>query len=324
MSIDKILLEYLNAGSVTGVEIAKHLGISRSAVWKRIETLRQQGITVSAVPGKGYCLLQPLDFLNHSTIHHALSDAAHACLGTLHIADQIDSTNTWAQKTAFSHEQKADIFLAEQQLAGRGRRGRAWVSPYASNIYLSIHQRFDLSLSSLSGLSLIVGMMIAKALRQLGFLDIGVKWPNDIWANQKKCGGILIEVQGDAQGPVTATIGIGLNVRMPEDDADNIDQAWTDLQRLSPRKTVSRNQLVAALLNTLLPALKNFERDGAAEALLDWPQYDVLLNKAVRVIDGAREHHGKILGVTAQGALRLWQDGFEQQYHSGEISVRSI
>jgi BirA family transcriptional regulator, biotin operon repressor / biotin---[acetyl-CoA-carboxylase] ligase len=324
MPMDKLLLHYLNAGDVTGVEIAKHLGISRSAVWKRIEALRQQGMEISALPGKGYRLKTGIEFLHENHIKQALNDDARLCLGEMHLVDQIDSTNTWAQKTALADTVRADIFLAEQQLAGRGRRGRAWVSPYASNIYLSIHQRFDLSLSALSGLSLVVGMMIVKTLREFGFPDVGVKWPNDILAEQKKCGGILIEVQGDAQGPVIATIGIGLNVHMPKDAAKSIDQAWTDLQSLMPGKTVSRNVLLAALLNTLLPALKRFEHEGAAKVLSAWPQYDALFNKTVRVIDGGREHQGKILGVTEQGALRLLETDIEQQYHSGEISVRKL
>jgi BirA family transcriptional regulator, biotin operon repressor / biotin---[acetyl-CoA-carboxylase] ligase len=320
--LDKVLLNCLNDGPVSGVDIAKHLGISRSAVWKRIEMLRQQGLEILAVAGKGYALQYPLDFLDHVAIKTALDAKARACLGTLAIVEQVDSTNAWAHKTPLSRASSADIFLAEQQLAGRGRRGRTWASPYASNIYLSIHQCFDRPLASLSGLSLLVGLTIVKTLRDMQFSTVSVKWPNDIVADQKKCGGILIEVQGDAQGPVIATIGIGLNVRMPHSAGGVIDQAWTDLHQLSPIKRISRNALVANLLNRLLPALQNFEKNGAADDLQQWPQYDALLNKAVRVIDGNQEHHGIAVGVTDHGALRVLQDGIEKQYHSGEVSVR--
>jgi BirA family transcriptional regulator, biotin operon repressor / biotin---[acetyl-CoA-carboxylase] ligase len=323
-AIDKALLSCLNDGPVSGVDIAKQLGISRSAVWKRIEMLRQQGLEIIALAGKGYALQHPLDFLDYVEIEAALDVKARACLGTLAIVEQVDSTNAWAQKTPLSSASSADIFLAEQQLAGRGRRGRTWASPYASNIYLSIHQRFDRHLASLSGLSLLVGLAITKTLRSLQFSNIFVKWPNDIVADEKKCGGILIEVQGDAQGPVTATIGIGINVRMPRSAGDAIDQAWTDLQQLSPGRAIARNALVAALLNHLLPALQHFEKNGASDYLLQWPQYDALLNRAVRVIDGNQEHHGIAVGVTDHGALRLLQNGIEKQYHSGEVSVRTI
>jgi BirA family transcriptional regulator, biotin operon repressor / biotin---[acetyl-CoA-carboxylase] ligase len=323
-AIDKALLSCLNNGPVSGVGIAKELGISRSAVWKRIETLRRQGLEIIALAGKGYVLPHPLDFLDQSTIETALNTKARACLGRLAIVEQVDSTNAWAQKTPLSSMNNADIFLAEQQLAGRGRRGRTWASPYASNIYLSIHQRFDRHLASLSGLSLLVGLTIAKTLRDMQFTNISVKWPNDIVADQKKCGGILIEVQGDAQGPVIATIGIGLNVRMPHSAGGTIDQAWTDLQQQSSGRVISRNALVVALLNQLLPALEHFEKNGVTDDLQQWPQYDALLNKAVRVIDGNQEHHGIALGVSDHGALRVLQDGIEKQYHSGEVSVRTL
>jgi BirA family transcriptional regulator, biotin operon repressor / biotin---[acetyl-CoA-carboxylase] ligase len=322
--MDKKLLLCLNAGTMSGVAIAKRLGISRSAVWKQIENLRRQGVEITAIAGKGYSLNQPIEFLQKYEIINALSQDTKACLGQLHIVDQTDSTNTWAQQTPLMDVQKADIFLAEQQLAGRGRRGRRWSSPFASNIYLSIHRRFDVGLAALSGLSLVVGLMVAKALRENHFHGIGVKWPNDIWADQKKCGGILIEVQGDTQGPVTVTIGVGLNVRMPISAGLEIDQDWTDLQHLSPGRSISRNSIVSVLLNALLPAMRQFEIHGAADFLSQWSQYDVLLNKSVRVLDGTQQHHGTVLGVTEHGALRLLQEGTERQYHSGEISVRTL
>ncbi len=195
----------------------------------------------------------------------------------------------------------------------------------AANIYLSIRHGFDKSLPAISGLSLIVGMVIASALREQGFAMLGVKWPNDIMTyGLKKCGGILIEVQGDVQGPVTAIIGIGLNVQMPNKAAGEIDQDWSDLQSLLPAKKLCRNALLAALLNQLLPALQRFEAKGLAGFLSDWPHYDVLINKNVKVIDGVNMHQGVALGVAENGALRLQENGMEKQYYSGEVSVRAL
>ena len=195
----------------------------------------------------------------------------------------------------------------------------------AANIYLSLRCRFDKGLPALSGLSLVVGVLIAKTLRAQGFTNVGLKWPNDIIASgNKKCGGILIEVSGEANAEISVVIGIGLNVRMPLHSASHIDQAWTDLQTLAGDRLLSRNEILGTLLNELLLGLQSFEDEGAAAFLSRWPDYDVLLNQDVKLLDGTRIHTGRVLGINDQGALRLQQDGVERHYHSGEISLRPL
>jgi BirA family biotin operon repressor/biotin-[acetyl-CoA-carboxylase] ligase len=320
--IDRALLSLISGQPVSGVVLAEQLGISRSAVWKRIQHLRDAGFEIETKVGHGYFLTAPLEWLDKESICRDLNAATKKLLGDFHIVEQIGSTNSWA-KTEVIHKSGTDIFLAEQQTAGRGRLGRQWASPMAANIYLSLRRRFNKGLPALSGLSLVVGVLLAKTLRSQGFGDIGLKWPNDVYAPaNKKCGGILIEVSGEANAEITAVIGIGLNVRMPAHSAKNIEQAWTDLQQLAGGKNVSRNKVLTALLNELLPGLQRFEDEGAGEFLLQWPQYDVLLNQEVRLSDGTHSHIGLALGITEQGALRLRQDGVERHYHSGEISVR--
>ncbi|MEO6172855.1 MAG: biotin--[acetyl-CoA-carboxylase] ligase, partial [Arenimonas sp.] len=231
---------------------------------------------------------------------------------------------TWA-KTQAKRKLGTDIFLAERQTAGRGRMGRQWTSPMAANIYLSLRRRFNKGLPALSGLSLVVGVIIAKSLRAQGFADIGLKWPNDIYAKgNKKCGGILIEVSGEANAEITAIIGIGLNVRMPKNSAKKIDQDWTDLQELAGEEILSRNRVLTALLDELLPGLQFFEDQGAFVFLSQWPEYDILLHREVKLLDAASTQTGTVLGITEQGALRLQQNGVERHYHSGEVSVRAL
>ncbi|MGH8051445.1 MAG: biotin--[acetyl-CoA-carboxylase] ligase [Arenimonas sp.] len=320
--IDRALLSLISQSPVSGVVLAEQLGISRSAVWKRIQLLRDAGFEIETKAAQGYFLKNSLEWLDKNSIYHDLNAATKKLLGDFHIVEQVGSTNSWA-KTEAKQKAGTDIFLAEQQTAGRGRLGRQWASPMAANIYLSLRRRFNKGLPALSGLSLVVGVLLAKCLRSQGFVDIGLKWPNDVYAlGNKKCGGILIEVSGEANAEITAVIGIGLNVRMPMHSAKNIDQAWTDLQQLAAGKNVSRNKLLGALLNELLPGLQRFEDEGAAECLSHWPQYDVLLNQEVKLSDGIHTQIGLALGITEQGALRLQQDGLERHYHSGEISVR--
>ena len=322
--IDRELLGLMSQKPVSGVVLATHLGISRSAVWKRMQHLRDNGFEIETKSGQGYFLKHPIEWLDQNRICDYLSNAAKKQRGDFHIAEQIDSTNSWAK---FETKQQAgtDIFLAEQQTAGRGRLGRQWVSPMAANIYLSLRRRFNKGLPALSGLSLVVGVLLAKTLRSQGFTEVGLKWPNDIVASgNNKCGGILIEVSGEANAEISVVIGIGLNVRMPAHSALKIDQAWTDLQTQAGDKLLSRNEMLVNLLNELLPGLQSFEDQGAAQFLSQWPNYDVLLNQDVKLLDGSRTHTGRVLGVTEQGALRLRQGGVERHYHSGEISLRRL
>ena len=322
--IDRGLLLLLSQKPVSGVALAEQLGIGRSAVWKRIQHLRESGFEIETKSGQGYFLKYPVEWLDQDRIYHCLDNTAKKQLGGFHITEQIDSTNSWA-KTEAKQKPGTDIFLAEQQTAGRGRLGRQWASPMAANIYLSLRRRFNKGLPALSGLSLVVGVLIAKTLRAQRFTDVGLKWPNDIVVSgNKKCGGILIEVSGEANAEISVVIGIGLNVRMPVHSANNIDQAWTDLQTQAGDRLLSRNEILGALLNDLLPGLQSFEDEGAAGFLSQWPDYDVLLKQDVKLLDGTRIHKGRILGITEQGALRLQQDGVERHYHSGEISLRPL
>ncbi len=322
--IDRALLGLLSKQPVSGVTLAEQLGVSRAAIWKRIQQLREAGFEIETKSGQGYYLTHDLDWLDQNLICNRLSADAKKQIGDFHIVEQIDSTNSWA-KVAAKKKPGTDVFLAERQTAGRGRLGRQWTSPMAANIYLSLRRRFNKGLPALSGLSLVVGVILAKSLRAQGFSDIGLKWPNDIYASgNKKCGGILIEVSGEANAEISAVIGIGLNVRMPVHSAKKIDQDWTDLQRQADGKILSRNHILTALLDELLPGLQRFEENGAAEFLAQWSDYDMLLNQSVKLLDGVHVQTGRVLGITDQGALRLQQDGVERHYHSGEVSVRPL
>lgn len=322
--IDREILDLLSKKAISGVALAEKMGVSRSAVWKRIQHLRDDGFEIETKPGQGYFLTSPVEWLDREWICSHLNAEAKKLLGDFQVAEKIDSTNSWA-KSSLKQKAGTDIFLAEQQTAGRGRMGRQWTSPMAANIYLSIRRRFNKGLPALSGLSLVVGVIVAKSLRAGGFSGIGLKWPNDIHATgHRKCGGILIEVSGEANAEISAVIGIGLNIRMPKHSSTNIDQAWTDLQHEAGGKAVSRNRILVELLNDLLTGLQQFEESGPSGFLAQWPDYDTLLDQEVKLVDGQQVQTGKVLGITEHGALRLQQGSVERHYHSGEISVRLL
>ena len=235
---DRALLLRLAQGPASGDALAREAGQTRAAVWKRIRGLRQAGLPIEARPGVGYALAGPVDLLDAGRIRQALPAAVSAGIDTLEVAWSLDSTNSELLRRG-PQGQGVQVLLAERQSGGRGRRGRAWASPLAANLYLSVARGFEGGLARLGGLSLVAGVAVAEALRVLGAVEAGLKWPNDVVVVEgdglRKLGGILVEGGGEHAGPARAVIGIGLNVRMPEAAAVGIDQPWTDCARCLTR-----------------------------------------------------------------------------------------
>lgn len=320
---DRALLARLCQGPASGAELARELGLTRGAVWKRIEALRGAGVEIAARPGHGYALSRPMELLDADTIVAALSPAARAELAGLAVLFETDSTNAVALREAVP-SRGTFVWFAERQSAGRGRRGREWTSPLAAHVYLSLSRRFDGGVAALQGLSLAVGVAAAEALHALGYAQAGLKWPNDLLANQKKLGGILVEVGGDASGPMRVVIGLGLNVAMPPSSAGTIDQPWCDLASLSSQPP-SRHAVCVALLDALLPMLARFEREGLRPFVAAWNRHDLLAGRAVRLTEGGRVHEGVAAGIADDGALRLAHpdNGDIRHFHAGEASLRA-
>lgn len=323
---ERALLQRLAAGPVSGDALAREAGLTRAAVWKRIDALREAGIAIAASPGRGYSLEQPLDLLDADVIRAAMPNPARAQLAALDIAWSLDSTNSELLRRETSR-QGCDALLAERQTGGRGRRGRMWTSPLAAHVYLSIARRFDGGLARLGGLSLVAGIAACEALRALGHAQVSLKWPNDLVVTEtqgmRKLGGLLVEGGGEAAGAARAVIGLGLNVRMPADAATAIDQPWIDLASMASQPP-SRNAVVAALLSHLLPALRQFDAEGLAPFLPRYAELDALSGRALRVHEGGSAWPATALGIAADGALRVRDaDGRERQVHAGDVSVRA-
>ena len=318
---DRALLSRLCLAPASGAELARELGITRSAVWKRVESLRAAGVDVQARPGSGYALAAPLSLLDAEAITRGLSAPARAELADLDVLFETDSTNAVALREP-APLRGTHAWLAERQTAGRGRRGRTWSSPLAAHVYLSLSRRFDGGLAALQGLSLAVGVCAADALHALGYARVGLKWPNDLVVDGCKLGGVLVEIGGEAGGPLRVVIGLGLNVAMPPGAARDIDQPWCDLASLSSAPP-SRQAVCVALLDALLPMLARFERDGLAPFAAGWDRHDVLAGQRVRLQVGERVMEGVALGIAADGALRLRDATGVHHHHAGEASLRA-
>jgi BirA family biotin operon repressor/biotin-[acetyl-CoA-carboxylase] ligase len=303
----------------SGEQLAQLLGVSRSAVWKHVQQLAEFQLEVFRVPGKGYRLAAPLELLDAEKIRAALSAQHRLRLQTLEILHSVDSTNDWL---GVRTELAPAACLAEAQTAGRGRRGRHWVSPFGANLYLSFAWQFDELPPGFTALGMVAAIAAVRALQQLGITGAAVKWPNDLIAGDCKLGGILVDVQGESPNRLRAVIGIGLNVQMPEAASENIDQAWTDLATLMGGVAPSRNALAAALLDELFTALDVFSAQGFAAFGDDWRALDRIAGREVVLQQHERRITGTALGVDQDGALLLRSGDGTRRFVSGDISLR--
>lgn len=322
---ERALLQRLAAGPVSGDALAREAGQTRAAVWKRIQALRAAGVVVEAVPGRGYALRDPPEWLDVAAIRAAMAPAAHLQLASLEVAWTLDSTNSELLRRGAPADGCA-VLLAERQTGGRGRRGRSWQSPLGAHVYLSVDRQFEGGLARLGGLSLVAGIAACEALHGLGFGRVALKWPNDLVVDDghglRKLGGLLVEGGGEAGGAARAVIGLGLNVRMPAVVGAGIDQPWIDLAAM--QAGVSRNAVVAAVLDALLPALSRFDADGLAPFLPRYAAHDALAGRGVRVHDAASTWEAQALGIADDGALRVRTgEGHECRVHAADVSVRA-
>ena len=322
MQRPEALLQILADGRFhSGEEIARLLGCSRSAVWKRIAALREiPGLGVDSVTGRGYRLKQPLELLDQQKILASLPPHVAQVLQDCQVRGSVDSTNALAMQAA-PEAGRGAAWFAEHQSSGRGRRGRTWLSPYGRNIYFTLAWQFNASLSEVSGLSIATGAVLAQVLRAQGLEGHGLKWPNDLLWDRRKLAGILLEVQGETDGPASVAIGIGINLDIDEQLKCDIDQPIVDLREagVEPR----RNRLAGQLLQAMVEMCLRFTREGLQPFVEDWRRYDVFTGQSVRLIGPAREEVGINLGLAKDGGLRLQTDGGEKTFYAGEVSLRA-
>ncbi|MCK5895014.1 MAG: bifunctional biotin--[acetyl-CoA-carboxylase] ligase/biotin operon repressor BirA [Endozoicomonadaceae bacterium] len=305
----------------SGEKLGDALGVSRAAVWKRLKQLEKQGLVLDAVRGKGYRLSSDTALLDSRLIRSYI-DASIQSRTALVVLHSAASTNDSVLLQINSPE-PIQICIAEHQTAGRGRRGKSWISPLGANIYFSVLWRFDSGLSGLDGLSLVVGLTVLETLRQMGAEDLELKWPNDILCRGRKLAGILLEINGDLNGECQVVIGIGINVKLRQAQLDAITQPATDVCHVMGR-SVDKNQIVGELIKYLVSYLDQFQEQGFAPFRERWQAYDAYVGKCVRLITGDKEITGIAAGVSEQGGFRLDRDGEIESFFGGEVSLRSI
>lgn len=298
----------------SGEQLGERLGMSRAAINKHVQTLRDWGVDVFTVPGKGYSLPEPIQLLDEAIINQQVNQ------GTVAVLPVIDSTNQYLMDR-ISQLQSGDACVAEYQQAGRGRRGRKWFSPFGANLYLSMFWRLEQGPAAAVGLSLVIGIVMAEVLRDLGAKQVRVKWPNDLYLQDRKLAGILVELTGKTGDAAQIVIGAGINLAMRNVESDVVNQGWINLQEAG--LIVDRNTLAVRLIAELRTALTQFEQEGLSPYLSRWEKLDNFINRPVKLIIGDKEIFGISRGIDAQGALLLEQDGIVKPWVGGEISLRS-
>lgn len=266
------------------------------------------------MPGKGYSLPEPIQLLNEELI------VTQVQTGKVAVLPVIDSTNQYLLDR-IGELRSGDACVAEYQQAGRGRRGRKWFSPFGANLYLSMYWRLEQGPAAAIGLSLVIGIIMAEVLQELGAENVRVKWPNDLYLGDRKLAGILVELTGKTGDAAQIVIGAGINLAMRHAESDVINQGWVNLQEAGV--AIDRNTLAVRLINELRAALQSFEQEGLSPRLSRWKKLDNFIDRPVKLIIGEREIFGISRGIDAQGALLLEQDGVIKPRMGGEISLRS-
>ncbi|VAW85449.1 Biotin operon repressor / Biotin--protein ligase [hydrothermal vent metagenome] len=320
-TLQRLLTIIADGAFYSGSDLARILGVSRSTVNNYMKKLGELGLDIHSVPGKGYQLSVPLELLDIQAMQEPLGLASLKLISNIEIKFQLPSTNSYLMSLVRAEPQSSGVAcFAEMQFAGRGRRGKLWVSPVGENIYLSVLWRFQQAPVDFACLGLAMAVAVARAVKRIGLDLVRIKWPNDIYLNGRKMGGILLEMSGESQGPCSVVVGIGLNVSMNSFLSRYIDQKWTSLKHHFDGD-VSRNKVAGIVLEELVLALRDFQRSGFENFKSEWRQYDVIKGRQVILKMERTIIKGLALGIDKSGALLIERNGKVERFFHGEVSV---
>jgi BirA family biotin operon repressor/biotin-[acetyl-CoA-carboxylase] ligase len=308
----------------SGEDLATVLGVTRSAVWKAANALRDLGTPMQAVRNRGYKLPGASEPLAAARVRGHLSPDVAERLSRLDVAWTTASTNTELVGRPYPAQGRSEVLLAEFQTAGRGRRGRTWLAPPGGAVCLSLSWTFPQVPRDAGALSLAIGVSVLRALEALGLAEVRLKWPNDVLVADKKLGGILIELRAEAAGPACVVVGIGLNVALGSELIGKI--AATGLQAIDlasvARAPVSRNALAGQLIENCIHGLVEFEKEGLRPFLEKWRDADALRGRQLSVHSGDEVIRGLARGIDLSGALLVETPQGLQKFYSGDVTVR--
>ncbi|MGN0551701.1 MAG: biotin--[acetyl-CoA-carboxylase] ligase [Acutalibacteraceae bacterium] len=317
------ILKYLKDSGdyVSGQQLSKMLNVSRNAIWKSINSLKNDGYIIDSVTNKGYKLISVPDILTESEIKSGLKTRR---IGNEIIAlQQVDSTNEEIKRRAKQGAPHGLVCTAEEQTIGKGRLGRTWVSPPGEGIWVSVLLRLPVSPAEVSGITLAAGLAVCKAVTNVTGLSAKIKWPNDVLIDNKKVCGILTEMAAELDAVDYLVCGIGINANnksFPDDIAHKATSIYLQLG-----KEINRSELLRELLYLLELYTDEFAADAAAEFLEEYKSLCVTLGRQVTVTRGGKAVQGTAADVTKSGALIVTgENGERLEITSGEVTVQGI
>lgn len=318
------ILNYLrnsNDSYISGQKISEQLGISRNAVWKHINILKEEGYKIESVSNRGYRLIESPDILSKAEIKRYLDTKI---IGKEIIYfDTIDSTNNYAKKIASDINSDGIVIVSEEQTLGRGRMNRLWTSPKYKGIWMSIVLKPDFPTYKAPQITQVMAVAILKAFEKYG-IDAKIKWPNDIVINKKKVCGILTEMSGEIEKLNYIIIGIGINVNLDISDFNEelIDKASS--LKIESKKTFDRAKLIAEVMKQIEKYYFKFLVDDLDEITEVLNSYSLLLNQEATIKLNGKEYIGKVLNINRDGSLEVEIDGNVRKIISGEVSIRGL
>ncbi|MEK9778456.1 MAG: biotin--[acetyl-CoA-carboxylase] ligase [Methylophilaceae bacterium] len=305
----------------SGEILANQFKVSRVSIWNAISEAEQFGIEIHSVRGKGYKLTHAVELLDESSIKRAIGEQAN--FFNIEVMDITTSTNSVMMQRASEGLPHASCIATNIQTAGKGRRGRKWVSELGENLTFSFLWRFNQGAAMLSGLSLVVGIALIRTFKQLGINHALLKWPNDVLIFHekayKKLAGILIELQGDMDGQSLAVIGIGINLNISKKQIKKIDQPAIDLQTIT-QESMNPNNLIALIIKELARVLSEFELNGFSSLKEEWVMSHAFHEKVISLTKGDGQNViGKVIDISDEGSLILQTNQGQQNFSSGEV-----
>jgi BirA family biotin operon repressor/biotin-[acetyl-CoA-carboxylase] ligase len=325
VSVERLLQALADGRTHSGEELARAFGVTRAAIWKQVAKLKDYGLGVAAAPGAGYRLEQRLDLLDEEALRAALEPGVAARLAKLELHTEVDSTNR-RLLVAPPPFGKLDVCIAEFQTAGRGRRGRRWQAPLGSGIALSLGWQFAGVPTEPSALTLAAGVAVRRVLERVAGITISLKWPNDLVVDERKLGGILLELAAEAHGGAHVVVGVGLNVALPAALLESLcdwPRGAVDLKTVLGREPPPRAVLAGALVSELTALLVDYPSHGFAAYRTEWRSADFLRGRAVRLDEATGRMVGRAVGIDADGALLVETESGKRRVLAGDVSVRS-
>lgn len=308
------LLRLLSDGQFhSGQRLAESLDVSRTSIASYVHQLIDLGVDVYSVKGRGYRLAHAVSLLDQRWLSEQIDVPVT-------VFSEINSTNTWMMSKT---EQliHGELVCCDYQSSGRGRRGRGFRSAVAGQLPFSIYWCFEGALDAMQGLSLVVGIAVSETLLELGYENVGLKWPNDIYAGHRKLAGILIEMSGQPHQQIHLVAGVGINIRLGA-VSDEIDQLVTDLSSLN-EQDINRNYLLVSCYKSLMKAYQEFCAKGFQGFIDRWNYLDVFHGEQVKLLfSNGKEERGAVSGVDQYGNLLLDQQGEIHRFSAGEVSLR--